>query len=233
MSRRSRRSTSLRRFRKGFDWPSLLAKDGDESGDALPACARGTRQEKRHARRHFPQGAEQDPGPGQAAAADRGPDRQEQWSSLAADVKGDAYEGLLEKNAAGREKRRGPILHAAPAHRARWWTSFARARGDDLRSGLRHGRVSARGARLLAEPQPESRPAQKKQLKSDTLFGIELVDSVTRLCAMNLLLHGIGRGRTREILPSRPTTPEGRSGNAFRDRPDQSAVRQEEQRDRS
>lgn len=34
--------------------------------------------------------------------------------------------------------------------------------------------------------------AQKKRLKSGTLFGVELVDSVTRLCAMNLLLHGIG-----------------------------------------
>src|SRR5262249_48297120 len=34
--------------------------------------------------------------------------------------------------------------------------------------------------------------AEKKRLKSGTLFGIELVDSVTRLCAMNLLLHGIG-----------------------------------------
>src|SRR5207245_9394194 len=34
--------------------------------------------------------------------------------------------------------------------------------------------------------------AQKTRLKSGTLFGIELVDSVTRLCAMNLLLHGIG-----------------------------------------
>lgn len=36
--------------------------------------------------------------------------------------------------------------------------------------------------------------AQKKRLKNGTLFGIELVDSVTRLCAMNLLLHGIGEG---------------------------------------
>jgi type I restriction enzyme M protein len=35
---------------------------------------------------------------------------------------------------------------------------------------------------------------QKKQLKSGTFYGIELVDSVTRLCAMNLLLHGIGDG---------------------------------------
>ena len=34
--------------------------------------------------------------------------------------------------------------------------------------------------------------AQKRRLKSGTLFGIELVDGVTRLCAMNLLLHGVG-----------------------------------------
>jgi type I restriction enzyme M protein len=33
---------------------------------------------------------------------------------------------------------------------------------------------------------------QKKALKGGTFHGIELVDSVTRLCAMNLLLHGIG-----------------------------------------
>ena len=34
--------------------------------------------------------------------------------------------------------------------------------------------------------------AQKKNLKSGPFFGIELVDSVRRLCAMNLLLHAIG-----------------------------------------
>jgi type I restriction enzyme M protein len=42
--------------------------------------------------------------------------------------------------------------------------------------------------------------AQKKKLKNGTLFGVELVDSVTRLCAMNLLLHGIG-GDLEENLP--------------------------------
>jgi type I restriction enzyme M protein len=42
--------------------------------------------------------------------------------------------------------------------------------------------------------------AEKKRLKNGTLFGFELVDSVTRLCAMNLLLHGIG-GELVENLP--------------------------------
>ena len=35
---------------------------------------------------------------------------------------------------------------------------------------------------------------QKKKLASGTLYGIELVDGVARLCCMNMLLHGIGVG---------------------------------------
>jgi type I restriction enzyme M protein len=44
--------------------------------------------------------------------------------------------------------------------------------------------------------------AQKKKLKSGTFLGIELVDSVTRLCAMNLLLHGIGSEADGQTLES-------------------------------
>ena len=33
---------------------------------------------------------------------------------------------------------------------------------------------------------------QKRHLKLEALHGVEIVDNVTRLCAMNLLLHGIG-----------------------------------------
>jgi type I restriction enzyme M protein len=40
---------------------------------------------------------------------------------------------------------------------------------------------------------------QKKRLKSGTLFGIELVDGVARLCCMNLLLHGIGGNGSAEV----------------------------------
>ncbi len=41
--------------------------------------------------------------------------------------------------------------------------------------------------------------AQKKLLRSGTLFVVELVDSVARLCCMNLLLHGIGGDGTDEV----------------------------------
>jgi type I restriction enzyme M protein len=42
--------------------------------------------------------------------------------------------------------------------------------------------------------------AQTRKLSNGTLHGVELVDRVTRLCAMNLLLHGIG-SESDEALP--------------------------------
>ncbi len=54
--------------------------------------------------------------------------------------------------------------------------------------------------------------AQKKKLKCGTLFGIELVDSVARLCCMNLLLHGIGESGTgSQPVGKRADSQDGRS----------------------
>lgn len=39
---------------------------------------------------------------------------------------------------------------------------------------------------------PNLTKAEKKKLKQETLKGYELVQGGVRLCAMNLLLHGIG-----------------------------------------
>ena len=39
---------------------------------------------------------------------------------------------------------------------------------------------------------PNLDKGQKRRLKLDALHGVEIVDNVTRLCAMNLFLHGIG-----------------------------------------
>ena len=38
-------------------------------------------------------------------------------------------------------------------------------------------------------------PDQKRFLRDDALRGWEIVDATARLCAMNLLLHGIGTPR--------------------------------------
>jgi type I restriction enzyme M protein len=48
---------------------------------------------------------------------------------------------------------------------------------------------------------PDLDKDQKKHLKYDALRGIELVDGVARLCAMNLFLHGIGPDDDEKVPP--------------------------------
>jgi hypothetical protein len=76
---------------KEYAWPSLLAK------------ARG---ERRDARADLPEGPEQDPGSGQAAAADRGPDRQGELVEHGRRREGRRLRGPLAEECRGREGRR-------------------------------------------------------------------------------------------------------------------------------
>jgi len=114
-------------------------------------------------------------------------------------VKGDAYEGLLQKNAEDVKGGAGQyftprVLIAAMVE------VVAPQPGEticDPACGTGGFLLAAHD--YLAKHHKLDR-AQKKQLKAGTFYGIELVDSVTRLCAMNLLLHGIG-GESEEDLP--------------------------------
>ncbi|MGQ0562510.1 MAG: hypothetical protein ACT443_11620 [Gemmatimonadota bacterium] len=49
---------------------------------------------------------------------------------------------------------------------------------------------------------------QKRHVKFDALRGIDRVDSVSRLCAMNLLLHGVGPMAGEEELPIQTDDPD-------------------------
>lgn len=123
----------------------------------------------------------------------------EQWSSLSVNVKGDAYEGLLQKNA--EDVKGGAGQYFTPrALIAAMVEAIAPKPGQaicDPACGTGGFLLAAHD--YLVEHYSLDR-AQKKKLKRGTFFGIELVDSVTRLCAMNLLLHGIG-GEAEEDLP--------------------------------
>lgn len=188
---------------KGMDWPSLLARDGDE----LEIHYRHTLEElgKRSGMLGVifrkAQNKIQDPAKLRRLIVDL--IDKEQWSSLSADVKGDAYEGLLQKNA--EDVKGGAGQYFTPrALIAAIVDVVAPQPGQSICDP-----ACGTGGFLLAAHDYLARHhaldrAQKKKLKSGTFFGIELVDSVTRLCAMNLLLHGIGSevdGQKMEDLP--------------------------------
>ncbi len=184
---------------KGFSWPALLKLDGDD----LETHYRHTLEElgKRTGLLGVifrkAQNKIQDPAKLRRLIVDL--IDKEQWSSLGADVKGDAYEGLLQKNAEDVKGGAGQYFTPRPLIAA-MVDVMAPKPGDticDPACGT-GGFLLAAHDYLVHHHQLDK--AQKKRLKNGSLFGFELVDSVTRLCAMNLLLHGIG-GELEENLP--------------------------------
>ncbi len=117
----------------------------------------------------------------------------EEWMSLSADVKGDAYEGLLERNAQDTKSGAGQYFTPRPLIQA--MVECVQPKPGEIVADPAAGT----GGFLLAAYEYLSDPErysldreQKRHLKYEALRGVELVDSVSRLCAMNLLLHGIG-----------------------------------------
>jgi type I restriction enzyme M protein len=184
---------------KGKDWPSLLANDGDE----LEIHYRHTLEElgKRTGMLGVifrkAQNKIQDPAKLRRLIVDL--IDKEEWSSLDADVKGDAYEGLLQKNAEDVKGGAGQYFTPRVLIAAMVDVIVPQPRESICDPACGTGGFLLAAHDYLAKHYALDR-AQKKKLKSRTFFGIELVDSVTRLCAMNLLLHGIG-GDSEDDLP--------------------------------
>src|SRR5512144_1655193 len=84
---------------KGYDWPSLLKRDGDELEIQYRHTLDTLGRQKGMLGVIFrkAQNKIQDPAKLRRLIVDL--IDKEQWSSLSADVKGDAYEGLLQQNA--------------------------------------------------------------------------------------------------------------------------------------
>ena len=126
---------------KGQDWPSLLARDGDELETHYRHVLESLGKQKGMLGVIFrkAQNKIQDPAKLRRLIVDL--IDKEQWSSLSADVKGDAYEGLLQKNAEDVKGGAGQYFTARPLISAVVEVMVAPARPDDVRSGRRHGRL--------------------------------------------------------------------------------------------
>ena len=184
----------------GFNWESLLKLDGD----ALETHYRHTLEElgKRPGMLGIifrkAQNKIQDPAKLRRLIVDL--IDKEQWTSLEVDIKGDAYEGLLEKNAADVKGGAGQYFTPRPLIAAMVEVMAPKPGQTICDPACGTGGFLLAAHDYIAKHFSLDRE-QKKQLKNGTLYGIELVDSVTRLCAMNLLLHGIGSGADADDLP--------------------------------
>jgi len=124
----------------------------------------------------------------------------ETWLSLEADVKGDAYEGLLEKNAA--DVKGGAGQYFTPRNLINAIVEVMKPE-----SGIRiHDPACGTGGFLLSAYNYISKKYnlnrdQKQHLKHETFSGNEIVPMAARLCVMNLYLHGVN-GEENPISPN-------------------------------
>lgn len=125
---------------------------------------------------------------------------QTEWRDLSTDLKGDAYEGLLEKNARDTKSGAGQYFTPRPLIDA-----IVECVDPQLGEVVCDPACGTAGFLLAAHEHlrtrnPHMTPAQRRHLTTNAIRGVELVEEVARLATMNLLLHGIS-GSSEDQLP--------------------------------
>ena len=116
----------------------------------------------------------------------------ETWVGLDIDVKGEIYEGLLEKNAQDTKSGAGQYFTPRPLIQA--IVSVMRpAPGETLADpAAGTGGFLLAAHDYVANQHDALDQDQWRHLREQALHGWEIVDNTARLCVMNLYLHGIG-----------------------------------------
>lgn len=185
---------------EGYDWPSLLSRDGDELEThyrhTLETLARlpGTLGII------FSKAQNKIQEPAMLTRLIHDLIDSENWLAMSADVKGDAYESLLERNAQDVKSGAGQYFTPRPLINA--IVEVMRPEpGDticDPASGT-GGFLLAAHDSIVANYRSMDQ-GQLTHLKNHALNGWEIVHSTARLCVMNLYLHGIGEDETNVIV---------------------------------
>ena len=182
-----------------FAWPSLLARDGDELFDHYRHALEALGSEKGTLALIFnkAQNKFQDPAKLRRVIVDL--IDKENWSALSADVKGDAYEGLLEKNA--QDLKSGAGQYFTPRALIQGMVDcIAPKPGEtvcDPACGT--GGFLFTAHNYIVHHYPNLTKVEKRRLKEGAFRGWELVQGTARVCAMNLMLHGIGSEKSVPI----------------------------------
>jgi len=116
-----------------------------------------------------------------------------QWATMGADVKGDIYEGLLEKNA--EDTKSGAGQYFTPRALIRAMVECIRPEPGktiaDPACGT--GGFFLAAYDFITHPDNYKLDKDKKAfLKHETFYGNEIVANTRRLCLMNMFLHNIG-----------------------------------------
>lgn len=192
---------------KNFDWLSLISKDGDALEVHYRHILETLGKEKGMLGVIFrkSQNKIQDP-----AKLKRLIEliNAETWLGMDIDIKGEIYEGLLQKNAEDIKSGAGQYFTPRPLIKA--MVEVMRPKPKEVICDPACGT----GGFLLAAHDYISHnykldTEQKRFLRDKTFKGWEIVDAAARLCVMNLYLHGIGGNDSPVIVADSLTSDPG------------------------
>lgn len=119
-------------------------------------------------------------------------DREGPWTGLGVDVKGEIYEGLLERSASEVKSGAGQYFTPRPVIEA-----IVKCINPKISDKVCDPACGTGGFLLAAYDHMKTKSKDKKKLdalRNEAFTGVDIGDEVVRLCAMNLYLHNIGNG---------------------------------------
>lgn len=176
----------------GLDWASLLAKSGDELETHYIHVLRELGTQPGLLGQIFRKAQNKIQDPARLSHLIKNLIDKETWSSLDVDVKGDAYEGLLDKGVS--DGGAGAGQYFTPRALIRTMVKVTQPTPADTVVDPACGTggfLLAAHEHVVHEHTPLD-PDERKHLQFGFATGYELVDDTARLAAMNMLLHGIG-----------------------------------------
>ncbi len=180
---------------KKYNWNSLKELSGTDLTDHYQEALRRLREEKGILGKIFTQAMPRINNPVNLKRLINMID-EEDWSSMDVDVKGEAFEGLLEKSASEGKKGAGQYFTPRPLIQSivRVMQPDPRTKSDftifDPSCGT-GGFLIAAYEWLLKETKGAIDRDAIKRIKTKTYYGQELVPRPARLAMMNLFLHGV------------------------------------------
>lgn len=176
----------------GYDWPSLTSKTGAELDRHYVSLLRTLGQEKGLLGQIFTKAQNRIQEPAHLASLVTMIDK-EQWLVMGADVKGDIYEGLLERNAQDTKSGAGQYFTPRPLIKAMVECVRPEPGKTICDPACGTGGFFLAAYDFITDPKNyQLDRTQKQELKTSTFYGNEIVPATRRLCLMNMYLHNIG-----------------------------------------
>lgn len=174
---------------KTYNWESLTEKKGEQLETHYTNLLRELGKEKGILGQIFTKSQNKIQDPAKLYKLIRMID-DEQWSTMGADVKGQIYEGLLEKNAEDTKSGAGQYFTPRALIRAMVECLQPQPMKTIADPACGTGGFFLAAYDYIAKGNLDKE--QKQFLKFKTFFGNEIVPSTRRMALMNLFLHNIG-----------------------------------------